>query len=71
AVFTGLVNGNPRISTRSVARQVIAQSGQTILLGCLIKQGISLNTSDVPFLSRLPCVRWLLGLNNKTKNTTE
>ncbi|KPY82312.1 type II secretion system secretin GspD [Pseudomonas syringae pv. tagetis] len=71
ADFTGLVNGNPRISTRSVATQVIAQSGQTILLGGLIKQGNSLNTSDVPFLSRLPGVRWLFGLNNKTKNRTE
>ncbi|MFA1029900.1 proteinral secretion pathway protein D [Pseudomonas syringae pv. helianthi] len=71
ADFTGLVNGNPRISTRSVATQVIAQSGQTILLGGLIKQGNILNTSDVPFLSRLPGVRWLFGLNNKTKNRTE
>ena len=41
-------NGNPRISTRSVSTQVAVQSGQTVLLGGLIKQDNSDTVSAVP-----------------------
>lgn len=68
---TVLVNGNPRISTRSVATQVAAQSGQTVLLGGLIKQDNTQSTSSVPYLSQVPGIKWLFGRNSQSKGRTE
>ncbi|AHG41576.1 general secretion pathway protein D [Pseudomonas syringae CC1557] len=64
-------NGNPRISTRSVATQVAAQSGQTVLLGGLIKQDNSESVSAVPYLGRIPGLKWLFGNTSKSKDRTE
>jgi general secretion pathway protein D len=64
-------NGNPRISTRSVSTQVAVQSGQTVLLGGLIKQDNSDTVSAVPYLGRIPGLRWLFGNTSKSKNRTE
>jgi len=64
-------NGNPRISTRSVATQVAAQSGQTVLLGGLIKQDNAESVSAVPYLGRIPGLRWLFGNTSKSKDRTE
>jgi general secretion pathway protein D len=66
-----LVNGNPRISTRSVSTQVAAQSGQTVLLGGLIKQDNSESVSSVPYLGRVPGLKWLFGNSSKSKDRTE
>lgn len=62
---------NPSISTRSVATQVAVQSGQTVLLGGLIKQDNAETTSSVPGLGRVPGLRWLFGNTSKTKARTE
>jgi len=64
-------NGNPRISTRSVSTQVAVQSGQTVLLGGLIKQDNSDPVSAVPYLGRIPGLRWLFGNTSKSKDRTE
>jgi general secretion pathway protein D len=64
-------NGNPRISTRSVATQVAAQSGQTVLLGGLIKQDNAESVSAVPYLGRVPGLRWLFGSRSRSKDRTE
>lgn len=64
-------NGNPRISTRSVSTQVAVQSGQTVLLGGLIKQDNSDTASTVPYLGRVPGLRWLFGTTSKSKKRTE
>jgi general secretion pathway protein D len=64
-------NGNPRISTRSVSTQVAVQGGQTVLLGGLIKQDNSDNVSAVPYLGRIPGLRWLFGNTSKSKKRTE
>ncbi|WP_158541389.1 MULTISPECIES: type II secretion system secretin GspD [unclassified Pseudomonas] len=64
-------NGNPRISTRSVSTQVAVQSGQTVLLGGLIKQDNSDTASSVPYLGRIPGLRWLFGTTSKSKKRTE
>ncbi|KPX82381.1 proteinral secretion pathway protein D [Pseudomonas amygdali pv. mellea] len=64
-------NGNPRISTRSVATQVAAQSGQTVLLGGLIKQDNAETVNAVPYLGRIPGLRWLFGSTSKSKGRTE
>ncbi|RMT80889.1 type II secretion system secretin GspD [Pseudomonas viridiflava] len=64
-------SGNPRISTRSVATQVAAQSGQTVLLGGLIKQDNAETVNAVPYLGRIPGLKWLFGNSQKSKDRTE
>ncbi|WPN50616.1 type II secretion system secretin GspD [Pseudomonas sp. P9_2] len=62
---------NPRISTRSVSTQVAVQSGQTVLLGGLIKQDNAESVSAVPYLGKIPGLRWLFGNTGKSKDRTE
>ena len=62
---------NPRISTRSVSTQVAVQSGQTVLLGGLIKQDNAESVSAVPYLGKIPGLRWLFGSTSKSKDRTE
>jgi general secretion pathway protein D len=62
---------NPRISTRSVSTQVAVQSGQTVLLGGLIKQDNAESVSAVPYLGKIPGLRWLFGTTSKSKARTE
>jgi general secretion pathway protein D len=62
---------NPRISTRSVSTQVAVQSGQTVLLGGLIKQDNAESVSAVPYLGKIPGLRWLFGNTSKSKARTE
>lgn len=62
---------NPRISTRSVSTQVAVQSGQTVLLGGLIKQDNAESVSAVPYLAKVPGLRWLFGNTSKSKDRTE
>ncbi|WP_408600290.1 type II secretion system secretin GspD [Pseudomonas sp. PLMAX] len=62
---------NPRISTRSVSTQIAVQSGQTVLLGGLIKQDNAETTSSVPGLSKIPGLKWLFGNTSKSRDRTE
>ncbi|PWE37630.1 type II secretion system protein GspD, partial [Pseudomonas prosekii] len=62
---------NPRISTRSVSTQIAVQSGQTVLLGGLIKQDNAESTSSVPGLSSIPGLKWLFGTTSKSRDRTE
>ncbi|MBD8190461.1 type II secretion system secretin GspD [Pseudomonas fluorescens] len=62
---------NPRISTRSVSTQVAVQSGQTVLLGGLIKQDNAESVSAVPYMGKIPGLRWLFGNTSKSKDRTE
>ncbi|WPO00202.1 type II secretion system secretin GspD [Pseudomonas sp. MUP55] len=62
---------NPRISTRSVSTQVAVQSGQTVLLGGLIKQDNAESATSVPYLGKIPGLRWLFGTTSKSKARTE
>jgi general secretion pathway protein D len=62
---------NPSISTRSVSTQVAVQSGQTVLLGGLIKQDNAETTSSVPGLGNIPGLRWLFGSTSKSRDRTE
>lgn len=64
-------DSNPTISTRSVSTQVAVQSGQTVLLGGLIKQDNSQSTSRVPFLGRIPGLGWLFSNSSKSHSRTE
>jgi general secretion pathway protein D len=71
ASTNGDTPANPRISTRSVSTQVAVQSGQTVLLGGLIKQDNADTVSAVPYLGKIPGLRWLFGSTSKSKDRTE
>jgi general secretion pathway protein D len=64
-------NGNPSISTRAVSTQVAVQSGQTVLLGGLIKQNEADSQSRVPWLGRVPGVGWLFSDTQRSHGRTE
>ncbi|WP_248799997.1 type II secretion system secretin GspD [Pseudomonas sp. MWU13-2105] len=64
-------NGNPTISTRAVATQVAVQSGQTILLGGLIKQNETGTDNSVPYLGRIPGLQWLFGNTQRQHGRSE
>lgn len=49
-------NDNPNISTNTLATNVAVQSGQSIILGGLIRDTVSESESGVPLLRRIP---WL------------
>ena len=62
---------NPRISTRSIATQVAVQSGETVLLGGLIRQDDVDTASRVPYLGRVPGLGWLFRATARSKGRTE
>ncbi|WP_458131706.1 type II secretion system secretin GspD [Pseudomonas sp. R3-41] len=64
-------NGNPSISTRSVSTQVAVQSGQTILLGGLIKQDEARQDNRVPYLGAIPGLGWLFSDKRSSHDRTE
>jgi len=47
-------NGNPNISTNTLTTNVAVQSGQSIILGGLIRDSVIEGESGVPFLRRIP-----------------
>jgi general secretion pathway protein D len=65
------VNGNPTISTRAVSTQVAVQSGETVLLGGLIKDNRVDSNSSVPYLGKVPGLRWLFGSTSRSRGRTE
>ncbi|MET0935699.1 MAG: type II secretion system secretin GspD, partial [Luteibacter sp.] len=63
--------GNFPIQQREVATQVAVQSGQTVLLGGLIKQDEGVTDTGIPGLNRLPVVGRLFGTTTRSRNRTE
>lgn len=59
----------PTISKRAIQSTVAVQSGDTLVLGGLIKDNRSNNESGIPFLSKLPVIGKLFGqtANNLTR----
>jgi general secretion pathway protein D len=62
---------SPSIQTREITSSVAVQSGETIVLGGLIKDDGVDNQSGIPFLHQLPWIGPLFGNTKKTKNKTE
>ena len=65
------VAGSPIIFERSISTEVVASSGQTIILGGLISESRTLNDRSVPFLSSLPFIGKLFDGTSDTKDKTE
>jgi general secretion pathway protein D len=64
-------NGNFTIQQREISTQVGVQSGQTVLLGGLIKQDESANDVGIPGLNRIPLVGRLFGTTSRSRNRSE
>lgn len=63
--------GNPDIFERSLSTQVVAQSGQTIMLGGLISEDRSNSNQGVPFLKDIPLLGNLAKGQSQTTQKTE
>ncbi len=55
------IGGNLSIDTRTIQTEVAVQSGNTVVLGGLIKQTESAGSSGAPFLNRIPVLGALFG----------
>lgn len=61
----------PQISTREAKTILRVKSGETILLGGLLKEEIINNTTGIPLLSKLPFLGELFKSHSKKKEKTE
>ncbi|MDO9168679.1 MAG: type II secretion system secretin GspD [Methylobacter sp.] len=62
---------SPSIQTREISSSVAVQSGETIVLGGLIKDDDTDNKAGIPFLHDLPLIGALFGNTTKNKIKTE
>ncbi|WP_022946006.1 secretin N-terminal domain-containing protein [Pseudoalteromonas ruthenica] len=65
------VAGNPSVFERSIDTEVIAESGQTIILGGLISENRSVKDSKVPVLGDIPLLGNLFKADTKSGDKTE
>lgn len=63
--------GNPPINQRQLQTQVAVQSGETLMLGGLIRDNRNDNSAGLPFVSRVPVLRNLFGNSTTSKDRTE
>lgn len=63
--------GNPNVVTRDISSAVVANDGQTIVLGGLIQEITNTDRNGVPILQDLPAVGSLFRSTSRTKNRTE
>ena len=63
--------GNPPISQRDLNTQIAVQSGQTVLLGGLIREDNTNSNTGVPLLSSIPVVGNLFKNTDNTRTRTE
>ena len=69
---TGAGGGNnPTLFNRSISTEVVANSGQTIILGGLISENASDGIDGVPGLSEIPILGNLFKSKTKSKSKTE
>lgn len=62
---------NPTVDTRRVTTDVAVQSGQTVILGGLIRETNTQGRRGVPGLSRIPYVGGLFGTNTTSTDRSE
>lgn len=63
--------GNPDIFERSISTEIVAGSGQTVLLGGLISEDVSASGASTPLLSSLPGLGWLFRSEGDSGTRTE
>ncbi|MEL7533123.1 MAG: secretin and TonB N-terminal domain-containing protein, partial [Bacteroidota bacterium] len=57
----------PTIATRRFVSTIRVKNGETVILGGLSEEAISDNSTGLPFLSRVPVLKWFFGKNSKGK----
>ncbi|MEZ4824845.1 MAG: hypothetical protein R3C61_00910 [Bacteroidia bacterium] len=60
----------PTIATRRFISSIRVKNGETVILGGLSQEESSENTSGVPFLSRIPVLKYLFGNVDKNKTSS-
>lgn len=66
-----LSNGIPQLTTTSVTTQLLAEDGQPVFIGGLIKTLVSESTAGVPILSDLPLLGRLFSNDSDNRTNTE
>ncbi|MGP1677353.1 MAG: type II secretion system protein GspD [Burkholderiales bacterium] len=66
-----LANGVPSKKSTEVTTQLLAEDGQSILVGGLIKNSTTLSRNGVPVLGDLPGVGWLFSNKEEGVHSTE
>jgi general secretion pathway protein D len=64
-------NNQPKFMQRQISSKVAVRSGESIVLGGLIKDNTTTSKSGVPFLQDVPVVGKLFGTNASQSNRTE
>ncbi|MGR9044380.1 MAG: type II secretion system secretin GspD [Gammaproteobacteria bacterium] len=64
-------SGNPDILTREITSSVAVQTGETLVLGGLIKENNTKDKTGIPFLHELPLIGPLFGNTTLNKDKTE
>ena len=64
-------NPNPNVNSRSAQTTVVVGSGETIVLGGLIREDASRGTSGLPLLSKIPILGAAFGSQNFSTKRTE
>ena len=68
---TSGASGNPDIFSRDITTEVVAESGNTILLGGLISESFSSGVAGVPGFSRIPLLGNLFKSDRDSTDRTE
>ena len=63
--------GAPVISTREATTQILAQTGQTVVIGGLVDQQTEESRSGIPILKDIPVLGWLFGTTRETVTNAE
>lgn len=66
-----IVLGVPAINTRQIMTHVLAENGQTIVLGGIYELNQEYAEQRLPFLGKIPLVGWLFKQQNVTGNKRE
>lgn len=71
--FSGKVDPTspPNMTTQTFESMVRVKNGEVILLGGLDKKTNNESGSGVPFLSRIPVLKWIFGNRSKTKSKSK
>ena len=64
-------NPNPDVSTRNAKTSVAVASGESIVLGGLIRESVLRESSGLPLISKIPILGALVGHQSLTRERTE
>lgn len=62
---------SPTINQRRITTNVVVQSGETLVLGGLIKEDNDRTSEGLPYLRHIPVLGWLFGSQGKRQKRTE